>query len=94
MDDFERRMDALRARFAERAVVDRAALCAAWEADDRDALLRTAHSLAGNAGLFGHPRLSEAARLLEEALGESTSDEQVRMQLDAVLAHLPGGSRP
>lgn len=92
MDDFERRMDALRARFAERAVVDRAALCAAWEAGDRDALLRTAHSLAGNAGLFGHPGLSEAARLLEEALGKPAPNEQVRMRLDAVLGQLPDGS--
>ncbi len=60
MDEFERRMDALRSRFVERAAADAAALRGAWAARDMESIRRIAHSLAGNAGMFGHPRLSKA----------------------------------
>ena len=89
MDDFERRMEALKARFAQRAALDRIALNGAWAARDDDAIRRISHSLAGNAGMFGYPELGEAARQLEEALDRTAPEDQLHAKLDAVLAEIP-----
>lgn len=83
-------MDALRSRFRERAAADAGALRDAWEIRDRAALRRIAHALAGNAGLFGHPQLGEAARALDDALGEPASDERLAAMLEAVFALIAG----
>jgi HPt (histidine-containing phosphotransfer) domain-containing protein len=92
MDEFERRMEALRSRFVERAATDEAALRSAWAGRDVETVRRIAHSLAGNAGMFGHPQLSEAAGALEEALTPSFSEEDVARNLDAVFALIPYNS--
>jgi HPt (histidine-containing phosphotransfer) domain-containing protein len=92
MDDFERRMEALKARFIERAAADRAALDQAWAARDDDAIRRISHSLAGNAGMFGFSDLGEAARELEEALDRTVPEDQLQAKLDAVLAKIPAKS--
>lgn len=89
MDEFERRMDALRSRFVERAATDAAALRSAWAERDAEAVRRIAHSLAGNAGMFGHPRLSEAASALEEALTPAASEDELEPRLEAVLQLIP-----
>lgn len=88
MDDFERRMEALKARFVERAAADQTALTAAWAARDNDAVRLISHSLAGNAGIFGYPDLGDAARELEEALDQLSSDEHLQQKLDAVLTKI------
>lgn len=92
MDEFERRMEALRSRFVERAAADAAALRDAWAARDMESIRRIAHSLAGNAGMFGHPRLSKAAGALEDALTPPLSEDGVLRNLDAVLALIPDNS--
>lgn len=89
MNDFEQRIEALKARFVERAAADRSALDHAWVTRDDDTLRRISHSLAGNAGLFGYPKLSDAARDLEEALDRPAPEEQLRRKLDAVMAQIP-----
>lgn len=89
MDDFERRMEALKLRFAERAGADRTALNDAWVARDDDAIRRISHSLAGNAGMFGYSDLGDAARELEEALDRLAPAEHLQQKLDAVLAKIP-----
>lgn len=91
MDEFERRMEALKARFVERAVGDGLALREARAAGDRVGMRRIAHGLAGNAGLFGQPQLGETASALDDALGTPASDEQLAPLLEAVLALIPEG---
>src|SRR5690606_26482315 len=83
-------MDELQGRFADRSAAEREELQAAWAADDRDVLKRLAHSLAGSAGLFGYPDLSNAARDLEAALDQALSPERIRPAFDAVMRHIPG----
>lgn len=85
-------MEALRARFVERAAADATALRGAWAQGDMESIRRIAHSLAGNAGMFGQPQLSEAAGALEDALATPPSEDRVRRKLDAVLALIPGNS--
>lgn len=90
MGEFERRMNGLRARFAERARGDGEALQRAWADRDLDALQRISHSLAGNAALFGHPELGAAACSLEAALEDSCPDQQLEAKVIAVVALIPG----
>lgn len=54
-------------RFASRAADERAAIEQALADGDRAAIARRAHTLAGNAGMFGHPEIGAAALELEEA---------------------------
>lgn len=83
MSAFDDRLAALRARFLARAADDHAALTAARDAGDREAIRSIAHSLAGGAGIFGFPEVSAAARALEEA-----DEEDVRPRLAHLLALL------
>jgi HPt (histidine-containing phosphotransfer) domain-containing protein len=89
MEEFERRMAVLRERFVERARADAAALQEAAADGDRVALRQLAHGLAGNAGLFGHAELGQAAKALEIALDQPGSAEGWRKPLDEVLALIP-----
>lgn len=70
MSDFDDRMAALRQSFVARAREARALLGRARAGNDHDVLRQTAHNLAGNAGIFGFPEVTDAARALEEALDE------------------------
>jgi HPt (histidine-containing phosphotransfer) domain-containing protein len=89
MEEFERRMAALRERFVERARADAAALRTAAQDGDMAALRQLAHGLAGNAGLFGHAELGQAARTLEIAIDQPDSGDVWRKPLDEVLALIP-----
>lgn len=89
MEEFERRMAALRDRFVERARADAAALRTAAAKADRAALRQIAHGLAGNAGLFGHAELGQAARALEIVLDQPEPEADWQGQLDQVLALIP-----
>lgn len=68
MSDFAKRMHALRQRFVgeaagEAAAIENHAAVEAWS-EVRD----LSHRLAGRAGMFGFPELSDLARELEEAI--------------------------
>jgi HPt (histidine-containing phosphotransfer) domain-containing protein len=70
-------MARLRAQYRTRLERDGEALGSAQAAGDRAALLRIAHGLAGSAGTFGYPRISEAAHEAEEALDSGGSDSDL-----------------
>ncbi|MBT2133023.1 Hpt domain-containing protein [Croceibacterium sp. LX-88] len=89
MTQFEQRMEVLRARFIARCRTEVSELRGAFQQDDLTTLRRIGHSLAGNAGLFGFPRLSVRARELEDAIDRARSAEDVRANLDAVIAEMP-----
>jgi HPt (histidine-containing phosphotransfer) domain-containing protein len=65
--DFDDRMTVLRERFAVRCARRRGDLSVAIASDDRSAMVRIAHELAGNAGIFGFATLSRLAQDFEEA---------------------------
>ena len=67
MTGFGERMTELRARFLDRIAADRAALEAAERASDSPEIRRIAHGLAGAAGIFGFPEISEAASAVDQA---------------------------
>jgi len=93
MDAFAQRMTLLRARFNERALVDEAELEAAMMAGDFGAATRILHSLAGNAGMFGYPALSKAARDLEQAIESRGPDADIPRLLREVVDQIPGRER-
>jgi HPt (histidine-containing phosphotransfer) domain-containing protein len=86
MKDFHARMAELRARFAEEAEKDRERLIKALADDDRPTIRSIAHSMAGRAGLFGFPEVSEKAAALESALDNEPA--QLRRSGDALLESL------
>lgn len=57
------------------------AMRSAVQARDRAALRSLAHRMMGSAGLYGFPRLAEAARLLHDAAGSETRDEHLERPL-------------
>lgn len=68
-DRLESRLAALRRSFLERLAEDRAVLRDLSSDPSRvDELLACVHRLAGSAGTFGAPRISEAAERLEKLL--------------------------
>ncbi len=94
MDAFSERMQQLRTRFTERALRERDELQAALSTGDHATAIRILHSLAGNAGMFGYPKLSVAARELEEALerrGEGSGpDRDLPQMLQELWDEFPG----
>lgn len=91
MTGFDDRLADLRARFVERVGKDRAAMSAALDAKDHIAMRRIAHSLTGNAGIFGFPEITDAARAIEDALDSKASGDTLRRlcrELDDKVAAL------
>lgn len=82
MSDFEAHLAALRGRFRARLAEEREQLRVALESDDRETLARVAHRLAGSAGTFGAPEISDAAARVEQCLDEGGTGEEI--------AHLVG----
>lgn len=86
MSDFESRMQALRQRFigeavAEAAGIESDAAALAWnEVRDRS------HRMAGRAGIFGYPDLTDRARKLEEAIDADLP----RATLESLVVDLVG----
>jgi hypothetical protein len=67
--DLQTRFNAtLPARVAAIATMVAALRVGAWPEDKGEDLLTEVHGLAGSAGLFGRPRLGDAATVLEKAL--------------------------
>ena len=89
MDAFAERMQQLRIRFAERALCERDELQTALSAGDHATAIRILHSLAGNAGLFGHPELGDAARDLEQALERGAGDGETRTMVQRLMQQFP-----
>lgn len=67
-------MEALRRRFCARALDEADQLETALAANDRAAVERLAHSLAGTAGLFGYKEIGEAARAVDGAFARGDAD--------------------
>jgi two-component system sensor histidine kinase/response regulator len=93
MNAFDERMQQLRARFAERSLGEREELGAAMGADDHATAIRILHSLAGNAGMFGYPGLSTAARQLEVALESAAADGDIERMLQKLMDEFPKRQR-
>tara|TARA_R110002072_G_scaffold116942_3_gene247627 strand:+ start:16348 stop:16623 length:276 start_codon:yes stop_codon:yes gene_type:complete len=88
MTDIERKMAELAARFAARADEERAAFTASLAAGDRTAIAARAHRLAGIAGMYGHPLITEAALALEAAAEEGHAMDAEAQHFLALLAGL------
>ncbi|MEB3416799.1 Hpt domain-containing protein [Alteriqipengyuania sp. WL0013] len=88
MTDVANRMAQLAGQFAARAADERARLAVALAASDRASLQEQAHKLAGIAGMFGHPRIGEAALELEEAAEGGFDVSAPGAELDSLLAEL------
>jgi HPt (histidine-containing phosphotransfer) domain-containing protein len=93
MNAFDERMQQLRARFAERSLRERDELGAAMAAGDHATAIRVLHSLAGNAGMFGYPRLSTAARQFEVALESLAAEVETGRMLQEVMDEFPEHQR-
>lgn len=81
MSDF---LDTLRAKFRERAATKADALRTARDAGDLAALQALGHDMAGSAGTFGFPDLSDLGFALEGA-AEAGDAEAARQAADALL---------
>jgi HPt (histidine-containing phosphotransfer) domain-containing protein len=88
MTDIERKMAELAARFADRADEERAAFTASLAAGDHAAIAARAHRLAGIAGMYGHPLITEAALALEAAAEEGHAMDAEAQRLLELLAAL------
>jgi HPt (histidine-containing phosphotransfer) domain-containing protein len=74
--------------FRDRLAADRAALAAAGSRRRRGGLTIIAHRLAGAAGTFGYPEISDAALALEDATIGAAEGEAVAVALARLLAAL------
>ena len=81
-------MAGLRAKYRTRLARESEALDVAEGARDREALLRIAHGLAGSAGTFGFPRISEAAQEAEAALDLGKPDPDVARAVRRIRAEI------
>ena len=81
-------MAELTARFAARAQSEHTAIEQALATGDRKAVVQRAHTLAGNAGMFGQPELGAAALELEEAAENGEDMAPAGSRLLALLAAL------
>ncbi|MFN6935157.1 MAG: Hpt domain-containing protein [Tsuneonella sp.] len=88
MAEFEAQMAALRKRFAARAVADSGAIRRCLAKGERDALRDLCHGLAGTAGTFGYPAISEAALALEEAVEAGAGAEALETLSVTLLQEL------
>lgn len=88
MTNVDERLAALSARFVEQAgatigAIEQALARQAW-AD----LAGHCHSLAGRAGMFGHPAIGERARAVELAVDEQRSHGEIASLTGDLLAQL------
>ncbi|MBO9518900.1 MAG: Hpt domain-containing protein [Porphyrobacter sp.] len=89
MKQFEEKMALLRTRFVARAQTEVAELREAHRQGDMTTMRRIAHSLAGNAGLFGWPEFGAHARELESVLEQAAANEEILPKLEALIAEMP-----
>ena len=86
----EDRMAQFRQRFLARAVTDADGLSQELQAGSWDDIRRRAHSLAGNAGLFGFGAIGDMASALEQAIDQAEPQDareaRVRALVDSLKA--------
>lgn len=88
MNPLEAKMAELSARFIARAEGERTALAAALAQGDMATVIDRTHKLAGIAGLFGHPQITQAALALEDAAEAGECISEPARTLDRLLAAL------
>ena len=88
MSEFETRMAALRLRFRDRAAEESKRIRDELAAGDRQTLGKSAHSLSGSAGLFGHAALGDAAEQVEIAIDEDLSMREIEPRAEILLTLL------
>lgn len=88
MDEFELAIDALKAKFLIRLEAERDDLVAAKRGPDRAALHDMAHRMAGSAGVFGFPRLSQQAAALQKAVRDDGARHDPTIEIDRLLAEI------
>lgn len=93
MNEIERKMAEMSARFAAQAGKHRTALAGMIEHCDLDGLRDQAHRLAGMAGMFGQDAIGAAAFDLETALEEERDPLEAALRLDALLAELEANAQ-
>lgn len=91
MNEFERKIAELSARFAAKAGEQCASLAAAQARGDLTDLRDQAHKLAGIAGMLGQAEIGAAAFALESALEAGTRYEEQFAQLQTLLTALEIG---
>lgn len=81
-------LEALRARFRERARADADKISRAIYDGDYEVLEQVVHGLAGAAGLFGYPALSEYALAIDAEFeaGNKPSDEALNRLIEIIRA--------
>lgn len=91
MNDFERKIAELSARFAAKAGEQRESLAAAQARGDLTDLRDQAHKIAGIAGMFGQDEIGAAAFVLESALEAGTRHAEHLVRLQELLTALENG---
>lgn len=89
-------MEALRARFQDRAGEDLAAMSHASACGDLGLLGERCHRLAGVAATFGYPEVGNAAKFLEDLIEQSAPPKDISAaarQLFALLGRASAGAR-
>lgn len=81
-------MEALRTRFAVRAIAEADAVRRHLDAGERDALRDICHGLAGTAGTFGYPAISNAASAVEEAIEAGSGSDTLERFCAELLQEL------
>lgn len=85
MTDFSQRMAALRQRFVHQAGAEAAEIESGAAAQTWSAVRDLSHRVAGRAGMFGFPEITDLARALEEAVeGRASVTELENLASDLV----------
>lgn len=84
-ESLQAKLAELSRRFAAQAPEQRAAVGDALERGDLTALGTLAHKLAGNAGMFGHAAIGEAALEVEESIDAGGDPREPTERLIALL---------
>jgi HPt (histidine-containing phosphotransfer) domain-containing protein len=87
-DALSAKLSELTARFRERAIGDRDVIASALARGDRLTLAKRAHKLAGNAGMFGHTEIGQAALDLERLAEAGDDIESASQRLLTLLTAL------
>ncbi|NIJ18672.1 HPt (histidine-containing phosphotransfer) domain-containing protein [Sphingomonas naasensis] len=88
MIELEARLQALRRRFIDQAAADAIAIERHAAAGEWPAVRDLGHGLAGRAGMFGFPLITDAARALEEAVEAGAAPALLRPLAAALIAKL------
>ena len=88
MTDWDERTAALARRFEAQAAEMAKAIEISLARGAWNELVSPCHSLAGRAGMFGHVAIGDAARALEEAIGEGVPPREMAPLASQLLDRL------